>query len=90
MTVFIFSNAAFTNAINYMLGMVGELNKAAPTYNPSTFNMTSDLLPLLANVTPMIEQTNRFVYFAGWGYGLLSFYCFLSLGVRLHLPSYRP
>jgi hypothetical protein len=73
-----------------MFGMVGELNKAAPTYNPKTFNLTTDLLPLLANVTPMTEQTNRFVRLAGWGYGLLSFYCLLSLAVRLQLPSYRP
>jgi hypothetical protein len=90
MTIFILSNAAFTKAINYMLGMVEKLDKAAPTYNPSTFNMTSDLLPLLANVTPMMEKTNRFVYLAGWGYGLLSFYCLLSLAVRLQLPSCRP
>ncbi|PPQ85077.1 hypothetical protein CVT26_005142 [Gymnopilus dilepis] len=83
MTVFILSNAAFTNAVNYMLGMAKQLDNAAPTYNPSTFNMTTDLLPLLANVTPMTEQTNRFVYLAGWGYGLLSFYCLLSLAIWL-------
>ena len=86
MTVFILSNAAFTNAVNYMLGMAKQLDNAAPTYNPSTFNMTTDLLPLLANVTPMTEQTNRFVYLAGWGYGLLSFYCLLSLAVRFRYP----
>ncbi|KAF8905936.1 hypothetical protein CPB84DRAFT_534072 [Gymnopilus junonius] len=83
MTVFILSNAAFAKAVNYMFGMVEELNSAAPNYNPSTFNLTSDLLPMLANVTPMMEQTNRFVNLAGWGYGLLSFYCLLSLAIWL-------
>ncbi|GLB42452.1 hypothetical protein LshimejAT787_1104670 [Lyophyllum shimeji] len=83
MTVFIFSNRAFTNAVNYMLGMAESLTEAAPTYNPTAFNLTSDLLPLLANVTPMTEETNRFVKLAGWGYGLLSFYCFLSLAIWL-------
>ncbi|GLB42403.1 hypothetical protein LshimejAT787_1104180 [Lyophyllum shimeji] len=83
MTVFILSNRAFTNAVNYMLGMAENLTEAAPTYNPATFNLTSDLLPLLANVTPMTEETNRFVKLAGWGYGLLSFYCLLSLAIWL-------
>ncbi len=55
MTVFISANQAFTNAIHYMLGMVEQLDDAAPTYNPSTFNVTSDLLPLLANIAPMTQ-----------------------------------
>ncbi|KDR82875.1 hypothetical protein GALMADRAFT_238509 [Galerina marginata CBS 339.88] len=82
-TIFVFSNAAFANAVNYMEGMVVKLTAAAPTYNAAKFNLTTDLLPMLADVAPMMAETNRFVNLSGWGYGLLSFYCLLSLAIWL-------
>ncbi|KZT22766.1 hypothetical protein NEOLEDRAFT_1023411, partial [Neolentinus lepideus HHB14362 ss-1] len=80
-TIFIKSNTDFDNAFKISRGIRDNLTSLAPSYNPNTFNATTDLLPSLARMPEMEANLNEWVRLSRWGYALLAFYCFLSLAI---------
>ncbi|EPQ53472.1 hypothetical protein GLOTRDRAFT_111677 [Gloeophyllum trabeum ATCC 11539] len=80
-TIFIKSNTKFDNAFQISYDVRKTLTAMAPSYNPETFNVMTDLAPSLAPLTEMQADLDEWIRLSRWGYGLLAFYCFLSLAI---------
>ncbi|TFK47556.1 hypothetical protein OE88DRAFT_1647706 [Heliocybe sulcata] len=78
-TIFIKSNQKFDAAFKISYGIRETLTSLAPSYNPNTFNATTDLVPALGDLAEMQSNLDEWVRLSRWGYALLAFYCFLSL-----------